>query len=41
VPDGVTLTAYTGPMVVTQPGTVIDAKVIRDKLVIAADKVTI
>jgi hypothetical protein len=41
VPAGVTLTAYNGPMTITQAGTVIDAKTIRGALVIAADNVTI
>jgi hypothetical protein len=38
---GVTLTAYTGPMTITKPGTVIDGKDIRGRLDIEADDVTI
>jgi hypothetical protein len=41
VPDGVTLTAYAGPMTITRGGTIIDAKIIRGMLVIAADNVVI
>jgi hypothetical protein len=41
VPAGIVLTDYVGPTTVTQAGTVIDAKTIRGKLVIAADNVTI
>ena len=36
VPAGVTLTPYTGPERITQPGTVIDSKLITTPLVIAA-----
>ncbi|WP_372593639.1 DUF4214 domain-containing protein [Actinotalea sp.] len=36
VPAGVTLTPYTGPSRITQPGTVIDAKLITTPLVITA-----
>jgi hypothetical protein len=41
VPAGIVLTDYVGPTTVTQAGTVIDAKTIRGKLVIATDNVTI
>lgn len=41
VPAGVSLASYTGPMTITQPGTVIDAKLIRGTLVIQASNVTI
>lgn len=43
VPAGVALTPYTGPSRITQPGTVIDSKLITTPLVIAAgaDNVTI
>jgi hypothetical protein len=41
VPDGTTLTAYTGPMTVTADGTVIDAKIITGDLEIAAKDVRI
>ncbi len=41
VPSGVALTTYSGPMVVTTPGTVIDAKVINGDMVIATTGVRI
>lgn len=41
VPAGVALTAYTGPMTVTQAGAVIDAKSISGSLTIAAPNVTV
>ena len=41
VPAGVTLSAYTGPSAITQPGTVIDGKLVKTCLVIRADNVTI
>jgi hypothetical protein len=41
VPAGVALTAYTGPMTVTQAGAVIDAKTITGSITIAAPNVTI
>jgi hypothetical protein len=41
IPATVTLTAYTGPMIITRAGTVIDAKTIRGTLVVAAQNVTI
>lgn len=41
VPAGVSLASYTGPTRITQPGTVIDAQLIRGTLVIAAPNVTI
>ena len=41
VPDGTTLTPYTGPSTITAPGTVIEAKEITSCLVIKADDVTI
>jgi hypothetical protein len=41
VPNGVSLSRYTGPMRVTQAGTVIDGKLIEGNLVIAANNVTL
>ena len=41
VPDGVTLTNYTGPATITTPGTVIDGKKVTSCLVIEANDVTI
>jgi hypothetical protein len=41
VPSGVTLATYTGPMKITQPNTVIDAKMINGDLVIATTGVQI
>ncbi|SDG37937.1 hypothetical protein SAMN05216338_100192 [Bradyrhizobium sp. Rc2d] len=41
VPAGTTLTAYTGPMTITTPGTVIDGVIIDGTLTIAAENVTI
>lgn len=41
VPDGTKLTAYTGPMTITQDGTVIDGKIINGSLRIQADNVVI
>ncbi len=41
MPAGVALTAYTGPMTVTQAGAVIDAKTITGSITIAAPNVTI
>lgn len=41
VPAGVSLANYTGPMRITQPGTIIDAKLIRGTLIIEAPNVTI
>src|SRR5262245_30715415 len=41
VPAGTTLTAYTGPMTINTPGTVIDGKTINGGLIINADNVTI
>jgi hypothetical protein len=41
VPAGISLTDYTGPMTITNPGTVIESKTIHGRLVIAADNVTI
>ncbi len=41
VPDGVTLTNYTGPSKITTPGTVIDGKKVTSCLVIEANDVTI
>jgi hypothetical protein len=41
VPAGTTLTAYSGPLRITTPNTVIDAKSVTGRLVIAASGVTI
>lgn len=41
VPDGTTLTAYTGPLTITKAGTVIDSKSITGTLIIAAKDVKI
>jgi Right handed beta helix region len=41
VPAGTTLTAYTGPMTITTPGTVIDGKIISGTLRVTAADVTI
>jgi len=41
VPSGTTLTAYTGPMTITQAGTVIEGKIIDGTLTIDAANVTI
>lgn len=41
VPDGVTLTKYTGPCTITTPGTVIDAKLVNCDLSIKATDVVI
>jgi Ca2+-binding RTX toxin-like protein len=41
VPSGTTLTAYTGPMTITQDGTVVDGKIINGTLTIQADNVVI
>jgi Ca2+-binding RTX toxin-like protein len=41
VPSGTQLTAYTGPMTITTPGTVIDGKIINGSLRILADNVVI
>jgi hypothetical protein len=41
VPAGTSLTAYTGPMTITTPGTVIDGKIINGTLTVAAENVTI
>ena len=41
VPAGTSLTAYTGPMTITTPGTVIDGKIINGTLIIEAANVTI
>ncbi|SDG37903.1 Right handed beta helix region [Bradyrhizobium sp. Rc2d] len=41
VPAGTTLTAYTGPMTITTPGTVIDGMIIDGTLTVAAENVTI
>jgi serralysin len=41
VPTGTSLSAYTGPMTITTPGTVIDGKSINGTLTIQADNVTI
>ena len=41
VPAGTTLTAYTGPMTITTPGTVIEGKIINGTLRVTAANVTI
>jgi len=41
VPDGVVLTAYTGPMAITQDGTVIENKAISGSIRIAANNVVL
>jgi len=41
VPSGTTLTAYTGPMTITQAGTVIEGKIIDGTLTVDASNVTI
>src|SRR5215475_10078839 len=41
VPAGTNLTAYTGPMTITTPGTVIEGKIINGTLQVTADNVTI
>ena len=41
VPAGTTLTAYTGPMTITTPGTVIEGKIINGTLRVTAADVTI
>src|SRR4051794_9819783 len=41
VPAGTTLTAYTGPMTITTPGTVIEGLIINGQLAVNAANVTI
>lgn len=41
VPPGTTLTTYTGPMTITTPNTVIDAKIINGDMIIQASNVSI